>query len=166
LVGYRSDSGHKLVDEEEAQRLEGTFFDELLTSDGEQLRTERELVRLLAWAHGERPNETKARVQRLVADDAFLRGLLVAALAETIGQTTGEAAVRRTYELNWRLLVEWIPQERLAERVRRLDSRGEGEPSDARTRLALEQAREYADGRRKTGSESGAAASGLPNGPV
>jgi KAP family P-loop domain len=146
MVGYRDNSGHQLVSETDAAQLESAFFDELLITGGDRLGAERDLLHLLWWMHGERPEATIERVQELVSDDDFLLGLLRAALGETVGQGMGSAAVRRSHQLDWRSLTEFVPHDRLAERIHELDVPRVRDGLDERTKLALEQARRYADG--------------------
>jgi predicted KAP-like P-loop ATPase len=145
MVGYRENSGHKLVSEADAAQIESSFFDELLTTGSDRLGAERDLIRLLWWIHGERPEATVNRVQELVSDDEFLLGLLRAALGETVGQGMGSAAVRRSYHLDWRSLTEFVPHDRLVERVHELDVPQIRDGLDERTKLALEQALGHAD---------------------
>jgi len=144
LVGYREDSGHQLVSENDASDLESALFDEILTSDGATLGAERELSPLLWWVYATRPQETCAHVQQLIADDLFLLRLLRAALRETLGQPIGDAAVQRSHQLNWKGLTQLVPHEQLAQRVRTLDPARHGTLDDL-TVKALEQAQHYAD---------------------
>jgi predicted KAP-like P-loop ATPase len=146
MVGYREDAGHKLVSETDAGELQSAFFDELLAADGARLRPERDLLRLLFWARGEREAAVQERVEQLVGDDDFLLGLLRAALGETVGSSVGDAAVRRSQQLNWAALTELVSHTVLADRVRQLHTPEVQEGLDERTKLALEQARRFADG--------------------
>ncbi len=145
MVGYRENAGHKLVSETDAGELESAFFDELLAAEGERLRPERDLLRLLYWARSERATATTERIAQLVGNDDFVLGLLRAALGETVGSSVGAAAVRRSQQLDWKALTELVPQATLAERVRELDIPEVREALDERTRLALELARRRAD---------------------
>jgi hypothetical protein len=43
-------------------------------------------------------------------------------MTEIVGQTTGDATVRRHHELNWTGLAALAPQDRLAQRVNQLDA--------------------------------------------
>ncbi|HTD58637.1 MAG TPA: hypothetical protein VK672_07045 [Solirubrobacteraceae bacterium] len=145
LVGYREDSGHELVSEEDATALEQSLFDDVLRADDDTLGGERDLLRLLLRVHGGCPSETSAHVEGLVEEDAFLLSLLRAALGETVGQAMGDAAVRRSHRLSWGALAELVPQERFAERVKQLADRVAVDDLDERTRMALEQATLCAD---------------------
>ena len=147
MVGYREDAGHKLVSQQNATEFESAFFDELLAAQADRLRSERDLLRLLLWAHGERAMATTERISRLVGNDDFVLGLLHAALGETVASTAGAAAVRRSEQLTWKALTELVPQAVLARRVRELDIPEVREGLDERTRLALELARRFADDR-------------------
>ncbi len=145
MAGYRENSGHQLVTEEDAAHLESALFDELLAADGELLAAEHDLLHLLWWAHDQHPTETINRVRQLVGDNEFLLGLLRSALGETVGQGMGDAAVRRSHRLDWRALTEFVPHNRLAERVRELDIPRVRDGLDERTTLALELARRLLD---------------------
>ena len=124
--------------EEDAVHLESAQFDELMAVDGDRLATEHDLLHLLFWTRNQRPTETINRVQQLVADNTFLLGLLRSALGETVGQGMGDAAVRRSHQLDWRALTEFVPHERLAKRVRELDVPEVRDGLDERTTLALQ----------------------------
>jgi hypothetical protein len=139
VVGHTENAGHKLIDEERAAKLEAEFFEELLGAEARALADERELSVLMWWAHEDRPKETSSRVEELLRDDGFLRGLLRSALSESISQSEGEAAVRRRYRFAWDTLTTLVPAELLAARVRELEESSVG----GRHRLdsvALEQA--------------------------
>ena len=141
LVGYREDSGHKLVTEADANQLEAEFFDRLLRTDAAQLLDERDVVHLLLWAKEHEPLATTALVQRMVEDDELLPGLLRRAMTEIVGQTTGDAAVRRHHQLNWTALVALATQDHLAQRVNQLDATG---IEDELTAQAVREAQRYA----------------------
>jgi predicted KAP-like P-loop ATPase len=137
LVGYREGSGHQLVSEQDADQLETSVIEEVLAADASALSEERDLLRTLFWARDVREKEARDHVEQLITDDQFLVVLLRSALGETVGQTSGEAAVHRTYELNWHALTQLVDQDDLIARIRHL--RGT-EPHfvDDRTRLALD----------------------------
>jgi predicted KAP-like P-loop ATPase len=145
MVGYRENSGHKLVSEDDAALLEAALFDELLAAEGGELAQEHDLIHLLWWAHQSRPTDIVDRVQALVDDDEFLLGLLRAALGETVGQGMGDAAVTVSHNLDWRSLTEFVPHDRLAARVREVDVPEVRESLDERATLALQLARKCAD---------------------
>ena len=145
MVGYREGSGERLVDEDTASQLEEALFDEILATDSQALGAERDLMRLLLWVHGAHTQETMTHVGHLIEDDDFLVQLLTAAGNEVIGQSLGDASVRRIYQLNWRALTALVPQEKLVERIQRLVDPADGRELDARTAFAVEQARRYAE---------------------
>ncbi len=145
MVGYRENSGHQLVTEEDAVQLESALFDELLAADSDRLVTEHDLLHLIWWARDQRSTETIHRVRQLVTDNTFLLGLLTSALGETVGQGMGDAAVRHSHRLDWRALTEFVPHDRLAKRVRELDVPEVRDGLDERTELALQLARRCAD---------------------
>jgi hypothetical protein len=145
MVGYRQNSSHQLVSEEEAAQLESALVDEVLAADPDRLAGEDDLMHLLGWARDQRPTEATNRVQDLIAHDRFALGLLRAALGETVGKGFDEAAVRRSHNVDWRGLTEFVPHDLLAQRVRELDVPDVRDSLDERTRLALELARRCAD---------------------
>jgi hypothetical protein len=140
MVGYREDSGHRLVGEDEALALEEQMFEEILGGDAKRLGAERDLSRLLWWVHGSRPEDTTANVQRLVLDDGFLLALLRSSLGETVGQTIGDLAVQRSFKLNWEGLTQLISPVLLVRRVGELAASVDREKLDGRTLEALDQA--------------------------
>ena len=144
-VGYRENSGHQLVNEEDARRLEAAFLDELLDATGPRLADEHDLLPLLFWAHGERPKVTLARVEQLVAEDGFLLALLTAAVREVVGQTFGEMAVRRSQQLEWEALTTLIPGTLLGERLAQLGAPEILDQLDGSTKLAVELALKHVD---------------------
>jgi predicted KAP-like P-loop ATPase len=143
-VGYRENSGHKLVTEQEAKKLEDAILDEVLSADSSRLEAEPALLRLLFWARGERPDDTRHRVEQLLEDDTFLLALLRAAVHEVVSQNMGDAAVQRSYELEWESLTTLVSAELLADRVTRLIVDFDG--LDSRAKLALQLARERVKG--------------------
>jgi predicted KAP-like P-loop ATPase len=145
MVGYRENSGHRLVSEAVAEQLESDFLDEVLTVDADRLAAERDLLHLLFWARAEHAADMKALITRLVDDDSFVLGLLRAALGEPVAQAMGDAAVSRSHQLDWRALTELVPEEHLAQRVKQLAGRLPSDAYDERTRIALEYAKSYAD---------------------
>jgi hypothetical protein len=145
LVGYREDSGHQLVSEEDAVQIEAAFFDQLLAADLVQLGGERDLLQLLLWTHSQRPQETASLVERLVADDELLARLLRSALGEVVGETSGDATVRRSFRLSWRALTVLVPEARLAERIKQLDVARVRDNADERTLLAVQEGLRYAN---------------------
>ncbi len=142
MVGYREGSGHELIDEAAAAQLEAAFLDRLLEADASELLRERELIGMLLRAHSERPEQTQKRVQELIDSDEFALGLLRAALRETLTQELGDAAVQRSFDLDWNSLTVLIPAPILAERVAQLVATVDWEQLEETTRLALTQALE------------------------
>ncbi len=140
LVGYREDSGARVVNETDARELELALFDEILARGAQELAGERDLVRLLWWVHAERPEQTTKRVDEHITDDEFLLALLAGAASEHLAQAVGEAAVQHTYKLNWETLTTWVDEDRLSKRVNDLAARIELDTLDERARSALEQA--------------------------
>ncbi|HSZ04897.1 MAG TPA: P-loop NTPase fold protein [Solirubrobacteraceae bacterium] len=140
LVGYRDDSGAKLVSETDAREFELALFDEILARGAHELAGERDLVRLLWWVYTERPEQTSARVSAHSADDDFLLALLADAASEHLAQAAGQAAVQRTFKLNRETLATWVQVEYLNKRVSELVTRIDADTLDERTRSALEQA--------------------------
>jgi predicted KAP-like P-loop ATPase len=145
MVSHRENSGHQLLDEDTAKQLEAGVIDEVLAADCEHLAGEQDLLHLLFWARNERPDDTAARITQLMRDDDFVLGLLRAAVGEPVAQTMGDAAVRRSQQLDWRALTELVLEDQLSERVRELADSPLAESRDKRTRIALEHAKRYAD---------------------
>lgn len=137
MVGYHENSGHKLVNEQDAARFEASFLDELMGADAASLLAEADMLRLLFWLQQQHPEKTDARLAQLLGDDAFVLGLLGAALGETLAQTIGEAAVHRARELNWDTLTALVEESVLTERIRQLDNPETRKALSSHTALAL-----------------------------
>lgn len=152
MVGYSEDAGHGLVSEDEALALEEELFEEILASAPRRLAAERDLAPLLWWVRGARPEDTDASVRRLVMDDGFMLALLRSSLVETVSQTIGDHAVRRSLRLNWEGLLELVTPGLLIQRLRELAANADRGSLDSRTLEALDQGIRHIEGRALEGS--------------
>jgi len=144
MVGYREDSGSKLVSETDASALETELIGALLAADAGRLAAEPDLIRLIYWARAVEPDQTAITLKRLIADDDFLVALLRSATREYVSQTPGEAAVRRRFELSWDALTALVPEPALSERVEEVHRATDLTTVDAHTAEALTQAIDWA----------------------
>ncbi len=132
-VGYRESAGHKLVSEAAAADLESAWREEVRSARADRLIKERDLFRVLLLAKlNAEPSE-----RQLTIDDlpeltlAILRG----ARSDTISQTMGSRAVRRSPRLAWEELVQLFGDE--ATLRKRVENARANAPSDAGDLLEL-----------------------------
>jgi hypothetical protein len=115
-VGYREGAGHKLVSEEDAEKLERQWREEVRAAPAEQLITEWDLARVLYWANADRADHESLAV--VPNDPGVTLAVLRSAHTETRSQTVGARAVRRAARLPWDTLVAiYGSEETLHERI-------------------------------------------------
>ena len=104
LIGYRKDTGHKLVSESAADKFATMLREEIQSASADDLAREHRLWRTLYFAKD-------AAVQReapLHIDESpeFTFALLQSVYGATITGSLGNRAVSRSPTLNWRVLTE------------------------------------------------------------
>lgn len=145
MVGYREGSGHRLVAEDDAAKLEGDLAEAILATAPAQLAAERDLGPLIAFLARERDAELRGRLADWIADDRFLVRLVGAHRRTSLSNTVGEAAVRRTVQLDWPRLTALVDLASLRKRLAEIDLDWvEGEANDD-TLTVWRQALRYAD---------------------
>lgn len=115
-VGYREHTGHKLVSEPAATRLEKAWREEVLSTPVETLLKEPDLRWVLIFAN----QVAGASEPPLVLDESteLTLALLRGAKSETLSQAMGNRAVTRSPRLAWDSLIElYRGEETLRERV-------------------------------------------------
>lgn len=122
MIGHRKGSGHRLVDEQVAERFEQATVDAVLAASAANLVDERDLAALMAIAYERAPDQLRERIVSWLLDDNFLVRLLSGHIIVSRSHTMGEAAVRRVVQLNWLRLVRLVDQETFAQRIREVDS--------------------------------------------
>lgn len=145
IVGHRENSGHRLVEESAAKQLESDLRATVLGASAEDLTIERDLVPLIGLILEDDEDGGLAQVREWADDDEFFIALVRHALMISLGNTLGEAAVRRTVQLHWPRLVHLLGADLLRRRFGEIeDSRIEHDPHDD-TREAWRQGLEYLD---------------------
>jgi predicted KAP-like P-loop ATPase len=132
-VGHREGAGHKLVSQSAAAGFERSLRDEVRTASAEQLAKEYDLLRLLVVTKREAdPSEGQITID---ASPEMTLALLRSAWSETLGQSLGSRAVRRSPQLAWEILTELYGNEfTLRERIENLKMM---QPGDADELLKL-----------------------------
>jgi Cdc6-like AAA superfamily ATPase len=103
VIGHWENVGHQLVSEKVAADLGAAIAEEVAESVTEDLVGEKELLQLLYL-----PKRLGHALPSLSnrQSDAFTLALLQSARSETLGQSMGSRAVRRTPTLAWNVLIE------------------------------------------------------------
>lgn len=103
-VGYREGAGHKLVSELAASRFEKAWRNEVVTASIEALAKEPELLWVIIFAK----QFTEPSDPPLIIDSSteLTLALLRASKSETMSQTDGCRAIKRSPRLNWKSLLD------------------------------------------------------------
>jgi predicted KAP-like P-loop ATPase len=120
-IGYSEGAGHKLVSEEAAAVFEKALRDEIREATDDKLVKEKHLLRLLLFVkRGAEPGEEPLTISS--SPDIAL-ALLRSARSDTVSQTMGSRAIRRSPRLAWEVLVELYGDETsLGEQIDRIKS--------------------------------------------
>ena len=103
-VGYREGSGHKLVSEVAAARLEKAWRTEVATAPVEALVREPELLWVIIFAKQfTEPSDPPLSID---SSPEMTLALLRASKSEILSQTDGSRAIKRTPRLAWKPLVD------------------------------------------------------------
>jgi predicted KAP-like P-loop ATPase len=145
VAGHRENVGNELITEGLEHELAGRLRDELKGATPENLASERDLFRLLAFLKDSNdPVDAKSARARL-ADDAVMVAVLRSSLSETLSQSGEDITVQREPALAWDWLESLLPPKALRRRIQGLElpHRFEG---DERAAEALQTAKRYARG--------------------
>ena len=120
LVGHRENVGTGLIREHFAAGLESALRDEIAQSTPHQLASEIDMVGLSYVLV-----ETNAQdaLRNFATDDGFLTGLLGSAVSQSEAKEVEAAAVEVMSVLPWDMLVAWLGEEFLVQRVKVLHSK-------------------------------------------
>jgi len=103
-VGYREGAGHKLVSELAATRFEKTWRNEVVTADVETLIKEPELLWVIIFAKQfTEPSDPPLSID---SSPELTLALLRASKSETLSQTDGSRAIKRSLRLAWKSLLD------------------------------------------------------------
>jgi hypothetical protein len=121
MVGYREGTGHRLVSEAAASRLERDWRGEVRSATDDALAEEGNLLRILLLA---KQDVDPAEPPLDIADSPRVTlALLQSARTEVRSQAMGSRAVRRSPRLAWEALVELYGHEdTLRQRIQRLNA--------------------------------------------
>ncbi len=89
LAGHGEGSGHKLVSESVAQRLEEELANDLLAASADELASERDLGMLAAFLIDQRGEAAGYAARGWADNDRFFVALLRAYLMESLSNTLG-----------------------------------------------------------------------------
>lgn len=104
LVGHKEGTGHKLVSEEEAKRLEAELNTEIRAANTRKLSSEWDLLRLLLTAKHTDPDSASITIS--VNNSALSAKLLKDSSYEVRSQAMGNRAVKRETRISWDVLLE------------------------------------------------------------
>lgn len=104
LVGYRENTGHKLVSEEAAAKFEADWREEVRSADAEALAGEEELLMVLYLVREESGSD-EPELEIPDTPEVTL-ALLESGLRYSVSQGMESRAVRRSARLAWDILVE------------------------------------------------------------
>lgn len=139
-IGYQGNDGHKLVSEEAAMEFEKVWRDEVRSASPDDLSREKIILSiLLKTKRLTGPLENSLYID---SSPKLTLALLRAAWSETLHQSMGSRAVRRSPRLAWKTLIDIYGDE--ATLKARVESLKEAHPEDADELLAL--AEKYIDG--------------------
>ena len=132
-IGYQENVGHKLVSEEAARKFEKVWRDEVRSASPDELSKEEMILSILL----EIKRPTGASENSLYVDSSpkLTLALLRAAWSETLSQSMGSRAVRRSPRLAWQTLIDIYGDE--ATLKARVESLKETQPEDTDELLAL-----------------------------
>jgi len=141
LVGHMEGSGHSLVPEDVAARLETDLRQAVLAAPAVLLATEWDLLRLLYWTH--RQGAEEATTLRTIDNPQLNGQILLTAKSEARSQSMDSRSVRREARLAWDVLIElYGSEDRLREVVGTLNA---SEPDSQLAEVAI-LAKRYLDG--------------------
>lgn len=122
-VGYRENVGHKLVSETAASQFERELRAEVSSAAPTQLAREADLLRIMVLT--KREGDSEEPPLDVPSSPEVTLALLKAARSESIGQSMGSRAIRRSARLSWELLVElYGDEETLRIRINELEAEG------------------------------------------
>lgn len=144
-VGYRESVGHRLLDEDQAKKLEDRLVERLGSATAEQLTDEWGLavlwMRTLSWLEGEDKEQLAARLRQHLSEDGFVLAFLRTAVGYMFSNGHSEK------RLPWDALVEAFGDGLATATGRLANSQLCREASDD-DKETVSLAQEYASGRR------------------
>lgn len=116
MIGHTENVGHKMISEESAKQFEKAWRAELRALPAESLAAEPDLLRsVLVASRGGDDDEPKLAIP---PDPRVTLALLSSSRSESISQTMGSRAVKRSPRLAWKILVEiYGSKETLRDRI-------------------------------------------------
>jgi len=126
-----------------ARAAERSLAGMIVAASAEGLAGERDLGPLIAFAQRLCPAELRERMDEWLDHDRFIVELVGAHRLTSLSNTVGEAAVRRTVQLDWSTLVSLVGITRLRGRLTAIDRSWVEREVDGDTYAVWEQALRY-----------------------
>lgn len=145
MLGHEEGVGHRLVQADEARKLERTLRQQILRAGSEHLVQERDLSKLLSWVVRSTPSRAQA-VRRILRDDAVWVVFLSSAISDVRVQAVGEIALERHPRLPWDDWIETLGERFLVRRAREVAAAIGEAREETRATRAVELSVKYADG--------------------